>query len=85
MRNIGVNMRKIRASEPRVWKISRNILGVVLAMMVAGLLFLYARMAQQTMYAESSQYLNEVSLQMAAAIEKHCSSQWTMLDMFYRY
>ena len=78
-------MRKIRASEPRVWKISRNILGVVLAMMVAGLLFLYARMAQQTMYAESSQYLNEVSLQMAAAIEKHCSSQWTMLDMFYRY
>ena len=49
-------------------------MGVVLAMMVAGLLFLYARMAQQTMYAESSQYLNEVSLQMAAAIEKHCIS-----------
>ena len=75
MRNIGVNMRKIRASEPRVWKISRNILGVVLAMMVAGLLFLYARMAQQTMYAESSQYLNEVSLQMASCLKNRVSSR----------
>lgn len=55
---------------------------VFLAVIVAVLIF-YFVIIRQAMYQESSEHLNEVSVQMTASLEKQSQNQWRLLDMFY--
>ena len=48
-------------------------------------LSLMSMLIRQTTYEEGSQYLDELSGQIASSIEKQSRDHWNMLDMFYRY
>lgn len=50
---------------------------------IIAILVFYFYVIRQAMYMESSEHLNEVSLQMTASLEKQAQSQWKLLDMFY--
>lgn len=66
----------------KFWK---KILVIGFGLIVAVTLIFNSMLIRQTTYEEGSQYLDELSGQIASSIEKQSRDHWNMLDMFYRY